>query len=200
VTIGHDSDPAADADGTLPWTLLLGLDAAACPAACSDEAWCGVLAEVALDTPPTAEAFLAAAVPFCNEQLWGTLSCALFLPPSAEEDAPAACEAAIDALKYGSVNVNTVTGMGYFIPRLTWGAHIGHVPQDIQSGVGTVHNARMYRHVQKTVLRAAWDWPFTPFYLNTNANYEGIAEGILRFYHAPNFVNFVYAALQGLIG
>ncbi len=47
------------------------------------ENWCGVLQEVALPgTYGDPEAFLEAAVRFANEDCWGTLSCALMVPPS----------------------------------------------------------------------------------------------------------------------
>jgi len=38
-----------------------------------------------------------------------------------------------------------------FFPDLTWGAHPGHIPEDIQSGVGVINNAYLLDGVQKAV-------------------------------------------------
>ena len=48
---------------------------------------------------------------------------------------------AIAALRYGTIAINAWTGVGYLTPRATWGAFPGHTLDDIQSGIGVVHNA-----------------------------------------------------------
>ena len=103
-------------------------------------------------------------------------------------------------LKYGSVCVNTITGLGFFLPRLTWGAFPGHTPRDIQSGIGAVHNSMLFRHVQKSVLRAAWAWPYTPFYMNDNHNGEALSLCVADFFAYPNLKNFVRCALNAVVG
>ena len=64
---------AGDPD-VVPWTIVRGLDPGADELAFREEAWCGVLAETALE-PADARSFLAAAARFCNERVWGSLSC-----------------------------------------------------------------------------------------------------------------------------
>ena len=40
-----------------------------------------------------------------------------------------AVDKAVAALRYGSVNINVVTMLGFCVPKLTWGAYPGSTPQ-----------------------------------------------------------------------
>ena len=40
-----------------------------------------------------------------------------------------AVDKAVAALRYGSVNINVVTMLGFCVPKLTWGAYPGNTPQ-----------------------------------------------------------------------
>ena len=51
--------------------------------------------------------------------------------------------------------MNCWSGVGYFLPKLTWGAMPGHTARDIQSGRGLVHNGCLYKRVQRSVLRGS---------------------------------------------
>ena len=80
---------AAEA-GALPWTLIAGLD----PHDPSDmcfhtEAFCGLVAETALDAAGVAE-YVASAVRFCNETLWGTLNATILVHGGMPSSAPSA--------------------------------------------------------------------------------------------------------------
>ena len=55
--------------------------------------------------------------------------------------------------------MNAWTGVGYLSPRGTWGAFPGHTIDDVQSGVGIVHNGLLLAHTERTVVRG----PFRPF-------------------------------------
>jgi aldehyde dehydrogenase (NAD(P)+) len=50
-------------------------------------------------------------------------------------------------------------GAAFLLPRAAWGAYPGHTYTDVQSGIGTVHNALMFDKPLKTVVSA----PFRPF-------------------------------------
>lgn len=69
-----------------------------------------------------------------------------------------ALEAAIAQLRYGTIGINAWTGLGFLTPRAGWGAYPGHQRNDIQSGRGTVHNALLLPHVERTILTG----PFRP--------------------------------------
>jgi aldehyde dehydrogenase (NAD(P)+) len=142
-------------DGTLPWTLITGLDPddAAERAFCT-EPFCSILSETQLGSADPVE-FLDAAVRFANERLWGTLSAALCAPSPvlADRATAAAVDRAVRALRYGSVCVNLWPGMAYASGTGPWGAYPGAPLTDIQSGRGFVHNTRMLEGVEKFVMR-----------------------------------------------
>ena len=102
--------------------------------------------------------FLPAAAAFANDRCFGTLSCALFVHPAMQKEHPAAVDAAIAELRYGSVCVNCPTTLGFGITKLGWGAHASgaHSLADIGSGNCIVHNTLLFDRVQKSVLRAPW--------------------------------------------
>ena len=123
----------------------------------TDEAFGGYLAmtRISGDT----EQYLRAAVNFANDQLSGTLGANLIIDPKTASAHSAAIDDAVAALRYGTVAVNAWVGVGFLLARASWGAYPGSNTSDIQSGVGTVHNACLFDRPQKTVVRA----PFRPF-------------------------------------
>jgi hypothetical protein len=50
----------------------------------------------------------------------------VFVPPAAQEIYPDEYDAMIAGLKYGSINVNVATIVGFTIPSCTWGAYPGN--------------------------------------------------------------------------
>jgi acyl-CoA reductase-like NAD-dependent aldehyde dehydrogenase len=154
-------------EGTLPWTLVTGLDAGdPTEKAFTTEPFCSILSETQLGSADPLE-FLAAAVPFANDRLWGTLSAMVLACGKTLGDRAtrAAVERAIRALRYGSVAVNVWSGIAYASGTGPWGAYPGSTPNDIQSGRGFVHNTRMLEHVEKLVFRApAWSPLKLPYF------------------------------------
>ncbi len=49
--------------------------------------------------------------------------------PEVQAQHAEALDRAIAALKYGSINVNVATMLGFCVPKLTWGAYPGNPPQ-----------------------------------------------------------------------
>jgi len=154
-------------EGTLPWTMLTGLDPAdTSEKAFSTEPFCSILSEVQIGSADPVE-FLDAAVRFSNDRLWGTLSAAVVVSGRTQSDAAtrAALDRAVRALRYGSVGVNVWPGIGYASGTGPHGAYPGSALTDIQSGRGFVHNTRMLEHVEKAVFRApAWSPIKLPFF------------------------------------
>jgi len=145
----------ARGDGVVPWTLLPDVPAREGEYALTHEAFCGVLAQVELAAGDAAD-YLDRAVEFVNEKVWGTLSCAMLVDGATRRDHSAAVERAVAGLRYGGVGVNVWPGVLYALGSPTWGAFPGHTPEEIGSGAGVVHNAFLFDHPQKSVLRAAF--------------------------------------------
>ncbi|GGK55360.1 putative aldehyde dehydrogenase [Nocardia camponoti] len=111
-----------------------------------------------VELPGTGSEFLSAAVTFANDELIGTLGANLIVHPRTINELGNALDDAIEKLRYGTVAVNAWTGLAFLTPRASWGAFPGHVLDDIQSGVGVVHNAFLLDDVERTVVRG----PFRP--------------------------------------
>jgi acyl-CoA reductase-like NAD-dependent aldehyde dehydrogenase len=153
--LGRGSRVGVGAEGTLPWTIVTGLDPeAAAEPLFAEESFAPIIAETAVGGADPAE-FLDAAVRFANEKLWGTLSAGLVVHPQTMKDAAtaAAVERAIVALRYGTVAVNAWSGLSFAFGTPPWGAHPSSTPDDIQSGAGWVHNTSMLEGIEKAVMR-----------------------------------------------
>jgi aldehyde dehydrogenase (NAD(P)+) len=149
------------APGALPWALIPGLD----PANQQDpafrtEPFCSVLSQVTLDSADPVE-FLAGAVELVNRQLWGTLVATIVIPPAMRRDVELrrSLDRAIAALRYGTVGVNVWGAYGFALGP-PWGGHPSSSLEDIQSGLGFVHNTSMLEGVEKTVIEQPLvNWP-----------------------------------------
>jgi aldehyde dehydrogenase (NAD(P)+) len=133
-------------------TLIPGLDANARQQVFEEEAFCAVLAQTALPAL-TVEAYLRAAVDFCNTRLAGSLSATLLIDPETASAHAAALEETLAGLRYGSIGVNIWGAGGFMLPGAAWGAYPGNTIDDVGSGIGMVHNAYLLDCAQKTVMR-----------------------------------------------
>jgi len=148
------------AEGTLPWTLVTGLDADRDDPAYTTEAFCPAILEASIGSEEPLE-FLDRAVAFANDRLRGTLS-AQILAPAASISDPAlgpALRRAVRRLEYGSVGVNCFAGYAFAFGTTPWGGYPGRPLTDIRSGRGFVHNTRMLEGVEKSVV---WGRPIQP--------------------------------------
>ncbi|MFA9430854.1 aldehyde dehydrogenase family protein [Egicoccus sp. AB-alg2] len=182
-----------DGGDRLPFTFIPDLDPRNLDdVAFTTEAFCGVFGEVALDAPRTVGDYLDAAVEFCNETLWGTLSASIIVHPESLRDPEiaAAVERAIDRLRYGSVVVNHWSAVAYGMVSTTWGAYPGATPQDIQSGRGVVHNSYLLEDVEKSVVRGPFRPPMKPVWFHTH---RGLAK------LAPKLAEFTATGDRGLL-
>ena len=177
-------------DGTVPWTLIPGLDPHDADDMCfHTEAFCGLVAETALEAGSVRE-YLERAVRFCNETLWGTLNATIVVHPRslAEPEVREAVERAVADLRYGSVSINHWSAISYALGVTTWGAYPGHTPDDIQSGSGVVHNTLMFSRPQKTVARAPFRvWPTPPWFV-TNRVAQLLGPKLARFEAGPSLL------------
>lgn len=180
----------------LPWMLIPNLDPAnRDDIAFTTEAFCGVFGETGLEAASVPE-FVDRAVAFCNNILWGTLNVTLIVHPESLKDpgVASAVERAIADLRYGTVSVNHWAAVGYGLVVTPWGAFPGHTRQDIQSGVGVVHNTLMFDRVQKSVVRAPFRvWP-KPVWFATHKTAHRLTPKLSDFEAAPSM-----AKLAGIL-
>ncbi len=109
---------------------------------------------------PNPEAYLVAAIKYANEQLYGTLGANIVIhPKTIAHIGKARFDQIITELRYGCIAINAWTGVGFLSAPTTWGAFPGHTLEDVQSGIGVVHNTMLFDKPQRTVVQA----PFTPF-------------------------------------
>jgi acyl-CoA reductase-like NAD-dependent aldehyde dehydrogenase len=183
----------------VPWTLIPEVPPVAGEYALTEEAFCGVLAEVSIEAETAAD-FLTKAVEFANESIWGTLSCLLIIDTQTQKKYPAELDDAIATLKYGAIGVNIWSGMLFYFGSTTWGAYPGNTLADIGSGIGCVHNSYLFDRPQKSVAYAPFRIFPTPAWFATHRNLLGMARQLLKFEAYPSWQNLpgvVLAALKG---
>lgn len=183
--------PSDAPDEVVPWTAIPDVPSEAGGYALTNEAFCGVVAEVTLEAEKSGHVdvplFLERAVSFANDRCWGTLSCALLIHPATEEDHDAEVKQAIADLRYGGIAINAFPGLIYALGSATWGAFPGHRPEDIQSGVGVVHNGFLFDHPQKSVARAPFRIRPTPAWFVDHRNLLALGKELTRFEAKPTW-------------
>ena len=184
---------------TLPWTLIPDVPAQVGEYALTQEAFCGVLAEVSLPAAD-AEDFLPQAIAFVNEQVWGNLSCTLLVNPQTQKQLGTAVEDAIAQLRYGAIGINIWSGVLFSLPVFSWGAFPGNLLQDISSGRGVVHNAYLFDHPQKSVLRAPFRIFPLPIWFARHRNLLQLAIQFITFQAAPSWGKLFRVVLEALRG
>lgn len=132
---------------------LIALDPDRDHPAFQEESFCRLMAVVDLPAPDLST-YLDAAVEFCNDHLRGTLNATLIVDSSTLDEQRTVVERTVDRLRYGSIGLNLWAAAAFPLGVTPWGAFPGHTLDDIQSGIGFVHNARLVDRPQKTVMTA----------------------------------------------
>ena len=182
------------------WKFQAGLTTENCRI--SQENWCGVLQEVALE-PGSIEDYFIDAATFVNERCWGTLSCSVLVNDAIPKEHKDAWQNFISALRYGSICVNVPGMVGFGLTKLAWGAW-GDDLEDKRANIGSgntkVHNSGFFDNVQKSVLYAPCCISPTPYWFVSNKNCEDVATAALRFFSNMNILSMarlVQTALRG---
>ncbi|MGB0952568.1 MAG: aldehyde dehydrogenase family protein [Planctomycetota bacterium] len=173
--------PPHAADETPP-VLLADVLPDANTLALKEEAFCSILAEVALNTLDETT-FMKEAVRFVNEKVYGTLSCTVIAAPSTSRTE---LDAAIEGLQYGTVGLNTWAGLGFALGTTTWGAFPGHTREAPGSGLGVVHNTFLFDFPEKSVLRAPFRPWLRPPWWPGHRRLQALGEGVMRYEKAPS--------------
>jgi hypothetical protein len=186
---------AAD-EGRLPWTVIRDLNAGRHDdVALNVEAFCGLLAETSLDTA-TVDQFVDAAVEYCNDVVWGSLAVTVLAHPRELRDelVSSRIEAAVAALRYGSIGLNLWHAWSFAFGTTTWGAYPGHAVTDIQSGTGVVGNALMFDRPQKSVVTGPFRTVPAPPSFATAAHGAAAMRRFVRFQLDPGLVSALRVA------
>jgi acyl-CoA reductase-like NAD-dependent aldehyde dehydrogenase len=149
----------------------------------------------------SAEYFLRAAIEYANTKLSGTLGANIIIhPKTIKEIGRPRFEAIIAELRYGTIGVNAWSGLGFALVQAPWGAFPGHRLDDVQSGIGVVHNTFMFDKPERTVIEAPFrQFPKPPWFV-TNRNARQVAKLMTEFQYRPSFAKLpriFVAALQG---
>jgi acyl-CoA reductase-like NAD-dependent aldehyde dehydrogenase len=183
----------------VPWTIIPDVPAIAGEYALTEEAFCGILAEVTLEAE-TALDFFTTAVDFANNCIWGTLSCTLLIDRQTQHQYRVELDMAIANLRYGAIGINLWSAMLFYIGSTTWGAYPGNTLDDIGSGIGCVHNSYLFDRPQKSVVYAPFRIFPTPAWFATHNYLLGMAKHLLKFEAYPTWYNLsrvIMAALRG---
>jgi aldehyde dehydrogenase (NAD(P)+) len=159
------------------------------------------------------EAYLKAAIEYVNTQLYGTLGANIVIhPKTIAQIGRARFEELLIDLRYGTIAINAWTGLGFLTPQATWGAFPGHTLDDVQSGIGAVHNTMLFEKPQRTVVEA----PFKPYPRNmlsmsfsllprppwfvTNRKGAILGRLLVKFQYRPSFLKIPRIFLNALLG
>jgi acyl-CoA reductase-like NAD-dependent aldehyde dehydrogenase len=185
--------------GGLPWGLLPDVPAEKGEYALTEEPFCGVLAFTRIDASKASE-YLEKAPRFCNESIWGSLSCNLFIHPKTQKSEADAFESALEELRYGSIAVNAWSGVNYGLCSASWGAYPGNSLESAESGIGAVHNTYLFDHPQKSVVKAPFTINPTPAWFYDNKNLLGFGRPLLHFEAGYTWMGFLQVVLQAMRG
>ncbi|MCQ4120646.1 aldehyde dehydrogenase family protein [Rhodococcus sp. FXJ9.536] len=111
-----------------------------------------------IDLPYQGSEFATRAAQFVNDDFIGTLGVNIVATPQTIRSMGSAFDSFVESLRYGTIAINAWTGVGYLTATATWGAFPGHTVNDVQSGIGVVHNALLIDRPERTVVRG----PFRP--------------------------------------
>jgi aldehyde dehydrogenase (NAD(P)+) len=195
-TFGHGPE------GSLPWTLLRGLDE-------NDpntlqfrmEPFCSILSVVELgETDPAA--FLDRATSFCNDKLWGTLNAVLFVHPSQLKEGALSSEVetATRRLRYGAIGINQWSAVAYALGSTPWGGHPSSTLADIQSGRGWAHNTAMLEGIEKCVVTGPLVSPMRPLWSPLHKTCHTAGRALCEFEAEPDIWRLSklgFSALRG---
>ncbi|MBI5548142.1 MAG: aldehyde dehydrogenase, partial [Deltaproteobacteria bacterium] len=188
--------------GEMPWAVIAHLnpDNPGEPLF-RNEPWCSVLGETQIGTDDPVS-FLARAVPFVNERVWGSLNVALLVHPKTARDpvVAEALEQAIEDLRYGTVGVNLWPAAGFTLAVTPWGAHPSSTLADIQSGRGWSGNTLMLEGIEKSVVRAPFHMQPKPVWFPTHRTAGTLGKRVTfleRYASWSKLPAVVWSALRG---
>jgi len=185
--------------GEVPRTLITGIDPNADHEYCfTTECFGAVYAQTSVPGQDPAE-YVRHAVRFCNDKLQGTLGVTLIIHPKTLKVLGPVLDEAVADLRYGSVGINVWNALAFLLAQSAWGAYPGHSYDNIQSGIGVVHNTFLFARPEKTVVRGSfhafprswWHGDFSllpkPPWFVTNQTAHSTAKRVAKFAVDPGY-------------
>jgi hypothetical protein len=162
---------------------------------------------------PDAETYLRSAVAYANDTLYGTLGANILIhPKTIREIGEKTFESILADLHYCTIAINAWTGLAFLATACPWGAFPGHTPQDVQSGIGTVHNTFMLKNTERVVIQAPWRpfprgllsgqftlMPRPPWFI-TNKKQDKVGRLLTEFQYKPSSFKIPRIFLNALLG
>ena len=186
-------------DEHFPWLLLTDQKPEERPELFAEESFVCVCAETTLEELDS-KRFLEAAVEFVNDRLYGTLGASITLPKVLSKLESDWLERTIGALRYGTVCLNQWSGLAYSIVSTPWGAWPGSTYQDVQSGIGSVHNTYLLENFEKSVLRGPLVNSPKPIWFPSHRKAESAGWKLLELHHRPGLMRLPGLALAAATG
>lgn len=193
------ADRKPDGSGYLPWTLRRDLQPDSTSHLFEEESFACVFGETALEAVSPVE-FLNAAVDFANERMWGTLAAALTVPDEFAKRSANELDEAVDRLRYGTVGINIWPGIAFALMSTPWGAFPGNTLQDIQSGLGTVHNTYLLASAEKSVIRSPLAFFPKPVWFPSHSCPVALSRSLISLYCRPGLRHLVPLLLSAVRG
>jgi aldehyde dehydrogenase (NAD(P)+) len=148
-----------------------------------------------------AEQYLRAAIEYANAKLHGTLGANIVIHPrTIKEIGRRRFEAIVAELRYGTIGVNAWSGLGFALIQAPWGAFPGHALDDVQSGIGVVHNALMFDRPERTLVEAPFRQVPKPPWFVTNRNSHRIGKLMTEFQYRPSVAKLPRILINALRG
>ncbi|MDX2052280.1 MAG: aldehyde dehydrogenase family protein [Polyangiaceae bacterium] len=186
-------------EGTLPWALVSDVEPHPASPTFNEEPFCAVLSQTSLGSPDPEE-FFQAATSFLNDHVRGTLNAMLLVPPQSERDPrySQAVKKAISALRYGVIGVNHWPAAAFGMGSIPWGGYPGATLEDVQSGIGFVHNTFMLERIEKSVLRGPFEAFPLPMWFPGHRTQNIVAKKFCEFEAAPSWAKVAGLAWSAL--
>lgn len=136
------------------------------------------------------EHFLREATQFCNDRVFGTLSCCLIVGGGGLKRHREMLDVTVDRLRYGCVAVNASPLAAFSATATPWGAwNAAGTPEDMGSG-NVQEMTSSFDHAEKGVVQ--WplvNWP-RPIWDPRHCNVEGMVGAYFNFKLRPSFGTF----------
>lgn len=157
--------------------------------------------------------YLEKAIAYANENLHGTLGANILIHPATlRKIGKKRFEELVTGLHYGTIAINAWTGVGFLMTQCPWGAFPGHTLDDVQSGIGFVHNTFMFDRPERCIVQAPWRpfprnllsgeltlLPKPPWFI-TNKRQHKVGMLLTRFQHTPSWFKLPRIFLNALLG
>ena len=103
-------------------------------------------------------------------------------------------------MRYGAIAVNHWAGLVFGMGSPPWGAHPSSTLENIQGGLGWVHNTDMLDGIEKVVLRGPLTVSPKPPWFITHKQAHRVAEKLVAFEAAPSWLKIPGIAINALRG